>query len=350
MTTNELQNIPFVFIIGRPRSGTTLLATLLDAHPNIILPFECPVILNLYPKYGKIKNWKPHQIVAFLNDLKQLRKFNHWNIDIEEIRKKIYEYGQIENFQTIIKCVYSCFPSFFRKEKILYLGDKNPIYSLYFKKIFRIFPEARYIHLLRDYRDNILSVKKLDFEAPLTSIIASRWKFANSIVHKMSIKYPTQFYTIRYENLIENPETEIKNINHFLGIEYQASVLNFHLTIEERIKSMNTKDAEMFKKFHSNLLKPINVSKSGVWKTEMSEKDIKLADLIAGKWASRFNYQRKYHTFNPLLYIPAFFSGLYIRSNYCFFMLLSKLPYPIFRIFTQKGPLIAKMITKLTGK
>ncbi|NQU34666.1 MAG: sulfotransferase [Bacteroidetes bacterium] len=50
----QLNKIPFFFVVGRPRSGTTLLRTLFDAHPNVSFPPECQFIINLYPKYGKI--------------------------------------------------------------------------------------------------------------------------------------------------------------------------------------------------------------------------------------------------------------------------------------------------------
>ena len=50
---DNLNNIPFLFIVGRPRSGTTLLRTLFDAHSNVVIPPECQFVVNLYGKYGK---------------------------------------------------------------------------------------------------------------------------------------------------------------------------------------------------------------------------------------------------------------------------------------------------------
>lgn len=48
----NIADTPFIFIVGRPRSGTTLLRTLYDAHPNVNIPPECQFVVNLYGKYG----------------------------------------------------------------------------------------------------------------------------------------------------------------------------------------------------------------------------------------------------------------------------------------------------------
>jgi len=56
------------FILGRPRSGTTLLRTLLDAHPQVKVPPEYPVVLQLYKKYGRIRQWDETTLEEFKKD------------------------------------------------------------------------------------------------------------------------------------------------------------------------------------------------------------------------------------------------------------------------------------------
>ena len=59
----NISQIPFFFIIGRPRTGTTLLRSLFDAHPNVQIPWECQFVLNLYPKYGTLELWNSGTIL-----------------------------------------------------------------------------------------------------------------------------------------------------------------------------------------------------------------------------------------------------------------------------------------------
>ena len=83
----QLNRIPFFFVVGRPRSGTTLLRTLFDAHPNVSFPPECQFIVNLYPKYGKIIDWEEKQILSFYHDLIEQWLFDTWNMDLDKLKK-----------------------------------------------------------------------------------------------------------------------------------------------------------------------------------------------------------------------------------------------------------------------
>jgi hypothetical protein len=57
--------IPVFFIIGRPRTGTTLLQSLLDAHPNVVIPWECQFVLNLYPLTEKLRIGQSDHLKTF---------------------------------------------------------------------------------------------------------------------------------------------------------------------------------------------------------------------------------------------------------------------------------------------
>ena len=64
-----LSSMPLFFIIGRPRSGTTLLRVLFEAHPHVLIPPESPFIISLYKKYGKVTTWDDRVIREFCEDL-----------------------------------------------------------------------------------------------------------------------------------------------------------------------------------------------------------------------------------------------------------------------------------------
>ena len=72
----NIESLPLFFIIGRPRSGTTLLKTLFDAHPNVNIPIECPVFMALHNRYGETKYWSKNTLSLFYNDLLKLKRFD----------------------------------------------------------------------------------------------------------------------------------------------------------------------------------------------------------------------------------------------------------------------------------
>ncbi|MEA3446048.1 MAG: sulfotransferase [Bacteroidota bacterium] len=342
MKIDKLSDIPFFFILGRPRSGTTLLASLFDAHPNVMLPFECPLIINLYRKYYKKKHWDKKSLLEFYADVVDQRKFESWRVDSEKLKNDLLACEGEAGFEDLIKVVYLNFNSFFPKKDILLFGDKNPVYSIYPKQLLKIFPDAKFIHLSRDYRDNILSIKKVDFEAPITALLAYRWRFATKRMLCAEQKYPKKFYKIKYEDLVSNPSEELKKICYFLGIPYKKDVLEFHKKKDELFENF---DREHIERYHSSLLRPITNDKIYAWKKNMKPADIKIADKVVGVCGEKAGYERK----NKKPTLPGLLSLVWINYGWLAYLLrflVDILPFKLKMISRNKGPLLAVMFNK----
>ena len=91
-------------------------------------------------------------------------------------------------FQEMVRKVCLSYTSVFDKEEIQLIGDKNPAYSLFAGRIHKLFPEAKIIHITRDYRDNYLSLTKVNFEVPIVPLVIYRWKFAYKRMQKLKKK------------------------------------------------------------------------------------------------------------------------------------------------------------------
>ncbi len=340
----HIEKLPFFFILGRPRSGSTLLATIIDAHPNAILPFESAVIVNLYPKYGHITQWSKTMIEAFYDDLLLNRKFSIWPVDNQQLRDNLLKLEGDCTFETMIKAVYLHFKSFFEKSEISIIGDKNPVYCFYGKKILDIFPDAKVIHLARDYRDQILSVRKVNFEASVTSLLAFRWKYAQKKIFQLSVPLGDRYLYLRYEDLVANPDEKVKEIFGFLGLAYDPSVLQFY---NKKQKVLEQFTEQEINQFHSSLFHPINNSKVGIWKNQMPEKDILLADHIVGRTAEESNYERRYTHTQLIRYLTAVFWLLYGRFSLWVRFATDNLPYRMKMRIRKKGPWMAFLFHKL---
>ena len=119
------KTIPIAFIVGSPRSGTTLLSSLLNAHENIAEFYEPYYLWERYFDVSESDIWNP----------------NNSNQDINE---KI-----VNEFKIFLK----------KSQKKLVL-DKSPYNSFNIELINEIFPNAKWIHILRDGRDVTLSINK----------------------------------------------------------------------------------------------------------------------------------------------------------------------------------------------
>lgn len=286
MTRKELDEIPMVFIVGKGRSGTTLLQTILDAHPDCIIPLESRLIIHLKSRYRHVKKWTPGLIKSFYNDLFSDLKFSTlWKVDKDKLLSDLLSLGTDADFASLCKVVYLNYKSVFKKDKIRLIGDKNPIYTVFIPELLEIFPGSKFIHLIRDHRDNIHSHMKV-FPIKNVAFLASKWVFFNERVEHQKRLNPGTVLSLRYEDLVANPQKHLKEICEFLGLSYHPGMLDFH----ERMNDGFSYIEPFVKKFHANIYNPVNISKVDEWKKGMNEKDVVTADMIAGRKALEYGY------------------------------------------------------------
>jgi len=198
-------NKKLIFIVGLPRSGTTLGHQILAAHSKVYGAGEV-VVLDQFMK----KN---------INNQDFISLFESSSINNEEIKSIVNNYfSKISYIKT--------------KKKIIL--DKNPLNFqwLGFIKIF--FPDAKIIHCTRNLKDTALSIYKNAFD--INSIVWSNWQ--EDLVEYISIylnlmkfwnnKIPNFIYNLNYEKLINNPEEEIKNMLNFCELNWEKDCLNYN--------------------------------------------------------------------------------------------------------------------------
>ena len=291
----EFRNIPFFFIIGRARSGTTLLRTLFDAHPNVKIPLEAPLIQELSKAYFDKKIWTKSDIEQFYQQLTQVKDFDKWGMPKDVLKKTLLNFKGATTFKELINAVYYHSPSIFDKQEILLLGDKNPVYSVNIEKIFHLYPKAKYIHLQRDYRPHIQSMLKAKLYSNNIVALAYRWKYSARKIARLKKKHPASFFSLKYEDLVHDPANYLKQLCEFLGIDYCPSALSFH----KKTQLVEQRDTEgKIELHHKRIFQPIDTNKVDVWKKEMNKTDIKIADFVVGPWAKKEGYQREFSAFS----------------------------------------------------
>ena len=343
----NLNDIPIFFVLGRPRSGTTLLRTLFEAHPNIATAPECSFIINMEPKYGKVRFWTKELLRSFYDDLQMNLKIRNWDLDRETTLKSLMHCEGENTFQNICKVIYLNYKSVFATSEILWIADKNPVYATYAKRLMKIFPEAVFLHITRDPRDNILSIKTFEFEAPIAALLAYRWRNSSEKLFQLRRKFPKKFFLIRYEDLASEPAKYFQLMCDFLKIPFHQEVFDFYKKSDERIKG---KDVAEALKFHKGLLSPINTGKLGLWESKLPDKDVKVAETIIGKWMELYGYERKYKKFNPGIWLKAIPWMIYGRTLYLVRDILDILPYDMQIKVKNKGPLLAGLAGKFLKK
>lgn len=344
--TSNLEQIPFFFIIGRPRSGTTLLRSIFDAHPNVVLPFESPVILNLYKKYKKHRQWDDAAVDELYADLEKQPYFERWRVDKEDLRQRIMSYQGEISFQVLVRLIYLGYQSVFDKGEVKWFGDKNPVYSFYADRLYRMFPDAKFIHITRDYRDNLVSLKQVTFEAPIPALIAYRWVRANKLMDKIIRKAPKQVYRLRYEDLAASPEVKTKEICNFLGIEFFPEQLEYR----KKLEGAKERAAEYQIRNHQSLMKPVNTGRIAIWKGALTPEEVKVMDMVAGRNADEHGYEREYKGAYPMLRLRSMPVLIYARLMNTAMRAGSLLPYGAASWVFLKLQVFYKIYQKATSR
>jgi hypothetical protein len=280
-----INNTPLNFVIGKERSGTTLLQVMLNAHSQIVAPPESRFIMLLYRKYGSKRNWSEKDVQAFCNDLYAENLFaKYWNIDKEKLYSSLVEIKGNLSYSLLCKTVFYHFASATKDVKMFV--DKNPIYYYFIPDIYKLFPGAKYIHIVRDYRANILSHKRISDIYLSIADMAYRWLKVHEMIEEAKRKAPQQWITLKYESLVTDPEKALREVCIFLNFPFEENMVQSHNTKLFEGFYQN-KEGSAFQKFHGNMFKPINASLADEWKEKMPADDLAIAESIAGQFAEK---------------------------------------------------------------
>lgn len=271
MTVSELDGLKLFFIVGRIRSGTTLLNNVLNSHEQIFVPQESPFILFLHNKYSNVKSWNEATLESFFNDLWfEHRLTQFWGLDVYKsaLRKVLISLGEQATFRRLCKAVI-LFQAQLSGKSPAVIGDKNPSYTLYMPLLKQLFPDAKFLSIVRDPRSNILSCKRVSFDASNTAILAERWNACSKQIMSFEKNNTDSHFQVRYEYLLGNPEESIISICSFLQVDFKSELLNFY-KLDKELSSWNYFE-----------LKNFDTSKIDDWKKKLSNKDLNVIQYIS---------------------------------------------------------------------
>ncbi|MFN2432954.1 MAG: sulfotransferase [Gemmatimonadota bacterium] len=155
-------------------------------------------------------------------------------------------------------------------------GDQTPAYALHMPAVLRLFPDAQFLHVLRDARDVALSWRRLE-EHRGHSLwhIGNTWRWYVATARRDSRQLaPGAYLELRYEELVRDTEGQLRRACDFLGESFEAGMLQFHREAERHIPR------RMAETHHRKLTGPVQARNAGRWREAMPLRD-RLAVEIA---------------------------------------------------------------------
>lgn len=279
MQQDQLARPPF-FIVGVGRSGTTLLRLMFQSHPNIAIPYESHFLTKYHSRlseYGDLNS--DDNLRKLINDILSedlLKKWDH-SFSVDTIFPMIGS----RTLGSVIRAIYDDYQK--GKQKLRW-GDKSD-YLDRLHVINEMFPDALFIHIIRDGRDVANSVLKLPW-GPSDIIQAAEWWHEHVTVGRRmgAMLEPSRYTEIKFEDLISDTENQMKRLCEFIGEEFSEEVLNYYKNSANAIP-------ESRKAQHYNADSPPKTDRIAAWKKEMPSLNVAIFNDYAKKSLKELNYE-----------------------------------------------------------
>jgi hypothetical protein len=277
---------PYLFIVGCARSGTTLVHRIVDAHPEIAITPE----MHWITRHFKSRNGSV--VPELVSELTGHKRFAQFEIPREEFEGLLGS-GEALPYPTFLSRVFDLYGKIKNKPLV---GNKTPAYVRSIPTFHALWPEAKFVHIVRDGRDVCLSIlnwKKADhtagryasWEEDPVSTTALWWERKVRRAREDGAALgPDLYHETLYEELVDDPERECKRLCEFLGVPYDDAMIRF-------AEGKTRTDLPNARKTPKQAWLPIT---SGLrnWRTEMPVKDVERFEAAVGDLLEELGYER----------------------------------------------------------
>jgi hypothetical protein len=283
---------PYVFVVGCPRSGTTLLGRLLDAHPELAIVHEGRFVPDFYDKR---RGLAPGGAVTagLVDELLAFPPFEGFHVGREDLERLVRQDAGPVAYADFVSALFDLHGRAHGKRLV---GDKTPFYVRSLPTLHDLWPEARFVHIIRDGRDVCLSVRNWKkvavrggsvarlpgWEEDPVSTTALWWEWQVRLGREAGAAFGPRLYReVSYEALVADAAGECAQLCGFLGLPFDEHMLSFH---EGRTKADPSLDAKQ-------AWRPVTKGLRD-WRAQMPAEELERFEAAAGGLLAELGYER----------------------------------------------------------
>ena len=296
-----------VFICGHRKCGTTMLVSLLDsAEETIVYPDDSGIFYLYFPRYvgsnytrkEKFERLTDFLIKEHLSDI-LTRPLQTEQVS-KDLKKKCLEFYNAVNsfsetdfdFKQVLKFFIKCFAETFYPERnnTKVWIEKTTSTEIYANELSEMFPNAKFVHLLRDPRDNWASLKSgwkkryKDYNDDIRRLKQSMIERGRASMelakYNKELIGKERYSVIRYEDITQNPEKEMRKLANFIGISFSEKLMSPTI-VGLPWKGNNFSGKNFYKPSHENV---------GRWQERIDQEEAKLMEYHFKGLMENFGY------------------------------------------------------------
>ncbi|MFF0574045.1 sulfotransferase family protein [Streptosporangium saharense] len=271
-----------IFIVGCPRSGTTLLQLMLHSHPRIAIPPETRFMVAAYQRrlrFGDLNDPARRRELAEWVVGRRQSRFHELRLDGEEVVRQIVEGPP--TLGSALGIVLRFYATQHGKPR---WGDKRPSYFQNIDVLLRLFPDAQFVHLIRDGRDCVASLKEMPWYSGNVYSAVSAWAEAIDFARHGAPKLPEgSYHELRYEDLTADPEAQLRRLCDFLGEDFAPEMCE-----PRRIAGVAV---PAHKTWHSRTHGEVTAARAGSWRERLDPWEVSLCESVLGDRLETYGYE-----------------------------------------------------------
>lgn len=267
-----------VFIGGVPRSGTTMLGAMLGTAPG------CQVTPESQFKIEALRLFSdplvPPDWPILADFICKHRRFRCWGLDEARLRSV----SAFSDYPAFLQFLVELEAEKNGHTRPACWIDHTPENLKYAVTLAALFPRARFIHLLRDPRAVAASMLAVDWSQKQVYGAARSWLRQVAWALAAETALPGRVLRVRFEDLVTAPETELRRICAFCGLDYDPAMLaggDFRVPACTRAQ-------------HTLVGRPPRAERSSAWRQELSSREIEIIEWVCGDLLSQLGYRPDY--------------------------------------------------------
>lgn len=276
-----------IFLVGCDRSGTTLLRLLLDRSPSLHIPPESGFLTELAERSEDYADFTSSRARwFFIRDLQasnatsRTRAFDIFDLTVEEAERVLAEAAPTD-YAGAAAALFTAAAANRGKPR---WGDKTPRYVLYVDQLASLFADSLFVHIIRDPRAVAASIRAAGWGGSFAGA-AAFWMERVGAGRRAGARLgPERYREVRYENLVRDPERELRSLCEWLGVDYAPEMLDFHRGSGQEIPAAHL---DLFPLITS----PVDASRAEAWKEQLDRSAIADIEAIAGEAMTELGYE-----------------------------------------------------------